>query len=343
MSGGVDSGMAAFLLKQQGYEVLGVFFRLSDNYVNSETAARAICKFLEIKFYPYNLASEFEKEIIKYFIDNYKKGLTPNPCVKCNQLIKFNHLLRIMKELKADYVATGHYLINKKIVKGGIINYKLYQGKDSSKDQTYFLYNLSQTKLKHIIFPIGKYFKNDIKKMASRINLPNIKQESQDVCFLAGEDGIIEHNKFLKKYIEAKPGPIKLASGEKIGEHQGLSFYTVGQRKGIEIGGRGPYYAAKMNYRTNTLFVTNDANDPLLCSNFLTAEKVNWVSGKEPKMPFDCEAVIRYRHRPVKCKVDIKNENKYIVKFSEPQRAITAGQSVVFYKGNELLGGGIIK
>ncbi len=362
LSGGVDSGMVAWLLQQQGYDVLGVFFRLSDNYLVGETAARAICKFLGINFYPYNLAGEFKKEIIKYFIDSYEQGLTPNPCVQCNQFIKFHHLLRIMKELKADYVATGHYLENKKINRAGKTIYKLYRGKDDTKDQTYFLYNLKQSQLKHVLFPIGDYLKKDIKAMADKINLPNIKQESQDICFLNDENGIIEHGKFLKKYIKTKVGPIKLLSGEKLGEHQGLPFYTIGQRKGIEIGGRGPYYAAKMDYKTNTLYVTDNANDPIFFKDSLIAKNVNWISGKEPKMPLQCEAVIRYRHKAVKCEVTKSNMKadkrlsafktdegekpacrlQYAVKFLEPQRAITPGQSVVFYNGDELLGGGVI-
>lgn len=345
MSGGVDSGMAAFLLKQQGYEVLGIYFRLTDNYLAGETAARAICKFLGIKFYPYNLTNEFKQEIIEYFIESYKQGLTPNPCVKCNQFIKFHHLLRVMKELQADYVATGHYLGNKRTRSAGKFIYKLYRGQDNTKDQTYFLYNLKQSQLQHILFPIGGYFKKDIKAMADKINLPNIKQESQDVCFLNNEEGIIEHSKFLKKYIKTKVGDIKLLNGDKIGKHQGLPFYTIGQRKGIEIGGRGPYYAAKMDYKTNTLYVTDDGNDKILFKDSLIAKNVNWISGKEPKMPFECEAVIRYRHKATKCKVESCKVKSgiYKVVFEEPQRAVTPGQSVVFYKGDELLGGGVIK
>jgi tRNA-uridine 2-sulfurtransferase len=352
MSGGVDSGMTAYLLKQQGYEVMGVFFRLTDNYIASESAARAICRFLDIKFYPVNLTREFKKEIINYFIKSYECGQTPNPCVKCNQFIKFQHLLRVMREFKADFVATGHYLKKKEIKRGKNISYKLFCGDDEKKDQTYFLYNLTQSQLKHIFFPLGKYFKKDIQAMADKIKLPNIKQESQDICFMNIDGIIIEHNDYLKKYIKAKPGKILTLNGEKIGKHQGLPFHTIGQRRGVEIGGKGPYYAAKMDYKKNILYVANDVNDPTLFGDSLIAKDVNWINGEEPKLPLQCEAVIRYRHKPAKCTIEkaTKQADKrlsacrfqYKVKFSEPQRAITAGQSVVFYQGNELLGGGVI-
>ncbi|OQA38956.1 MAG: tRNA-specific 2-thiouridylase MnmA [Parcubacteria group bacterium ADurb.Bin316] len=227
----------------------------------------------------------------------------------------------------------------------------MYKAVDANKDQSYFLHKLSQDQLKKLIFPLGDYRKDEVRVLARQFKLPTAtKKESQEICFVSDKG----HNEFLKRYLKLKPGSIRLMNGEKIGEHKGLPLYTIGQRRGIEIGGRGPYYAAKMDYKTNTLFVTDSANDQILFGNSLIAKDVNWIAGREPKMPFFCEAVIRYRHKPIKCKVkklsslakateDKKVEsNVYEVKFKEPQRAITAGQSVVFYKGDELLGGGII-
>ncbi len=363
MSGGVDSSAAAVILKKQGYEVTGMFMRLGvENQDKSEAAARLVCTKLNIKFYPINLSYKFRKEVIDYFLNSYSSGLTPNPCVKCNQMIKFKELLRIAQELSMDYLATGHYVKNKKFplkadqplagkipVCAGRKNkktiYKLYRGKDKEKEQSYFLYGLTQEQLAHILFPLGDYTKKQVKDMADKEKLPYLVKESQDVCFLSGD-----HNKFLKEHLNLKPGPIKTLTGKKIGQHQGLPLYTIGQRKGVEIGGIGPFYVAKCDYKTNTLYVVENGNDPALYSNKLIAQNVNWIAGEEPKMPLHCEAVIRYRHKVTQCQVrklksrKLKVErDEYSVKFSQPQRAITPGQSVVFYWGQEVLGGGIIK
>lgn len=337
ISGGVDSSVAAFLLKKEGYEVIGVFMRLGDNYMESESAARAVCQKLDIKFFPVNLAEKFHDEIINYFLDAYRDGLTPNPCVKCNKLIKFGELLRVADELEADYLATGHYLKNKKV--GDI--YRLYRGSDSQKDQTYFLYNLGQEQLVRILFPISEYQKDEVREIADREKLPYLVKESQDVCFLNKNGKIIDHNDYLAEHLDQKPGPIKNMDGEILGEHKGLPFYTIGQRRGVEIGGTGPFYVAKCDYDTNTLYVVNDLNDPALFSSSLQVTEVNWVSGVEPQMPYKCSSVFRYRHIPVDSIIE-KIDNEYYVKFIEPQRAITRGQSIVFYDEDELIGGGVI-
>jgi len=357
MSGGVDSSTAAFLLQKKGYEVMGVFMRLDDKHGLAEAAARQVCDHLGIKFYPVNLSAKFKKEIINYFVDSYKKGLTPNPCVKCNQLIKFGELLRIASELDCEYLATGHYTRLRREFPislprrqagnfpaspaGGQFPIKMLRAKDDSKDQTYFLYNLTQKQLKKILFPLGEYKKEDIKKIAKKEKLPVLKSESQDVCFLNIDGKIIEHNDYLKKYIKKNPGPIKTIDGKIIGKHQGLPFYTIGQRRGVEIGGTGPYYVVRTDYITNTLYVSTNHDDPELYKKELIAKDVNWLAGIQSKMPLKCEAVIRYRHKAVKCKISSKN-GKYLVKFDKPQRAVAPGQSVVFYRGEELLGGGII-
>jgi tRNA-specific 2-thiouridylase len=350
MSGGVDSSTTAKILKDQGYDCLGVFMRLGiERGCCDEAAARAVCQKIGIKFYPVDMKRAFNKEVKEYFLQAYQGNSTPNPCVKCNQLIKFGALLKRAQELGCDYLATGHYLKIKKIKN----KFHLYRAKDITKDQTYFLYNLTQAQLKHILFPMGDLIKKDIKVAAAKAKLPNLKTESQDVCFLSGE-----HNDYLKKYLKLKKGEIKTTNGEVIGEHQGLPLYTVGQRKGVEIGGKGPYYVVSRDFANNILYVTNNPNDSVLSGEYLLAEKVNWIAGQPPKFPFSCNAVIRYRHPEVPCTISnsplsrglLNPETSGVavrpgcvtVKFKTPQRAITPGQSVVFYKKDELLGGGII-
>ncbi len=334
MSGGVDSSTTAKILKEQGLDCLGVFMRLGiERGCCDEAAARAVCQKIGIKFYPFDLKRAFNKGVKEYFLKAYQGRLTPNPCVKCNQLIKFGELLKRVRALGADYLATGHYLKLKKIG----TKYHLYRAKDLTKDQTYFLYNLTQAQLKHILFPMGELIKSKVKVQALKDQLPNLRTESQDVCFLSGD-----HRDFLRKNLKFTNGEIKNATGEVLGRHEGLPFYTIGQRKGVEIGGKGPYYVIGRDFESNTLYVTNNPDDPALAGDYLLAEKVNWISGKAPKFPFQCSAVIRYHHPEVSCVVTKAKDGHLIVKFKVPQRAITPGQSVVFYKKNELLGGGII-
>jgi tRNA-specific 2-thiouridylase len=352
ISGGIDSSVAALLLKKQGYQVIGLFMKLGFSDEKGERAARAICQKLNIKLYPINLALKFKQEIIEYFLDSYARGLTPNPCVKCNQVIKFGELLRLTRELKAEYLATGHYAKNVKLkIKNEKWIYKLLCGKDREKDQSYFLYNLTQRQLAHILFPLGKYTKKQVKEIADKEKLPYLARESQDICFIKIDGKIADHNDFLKKHLKLKPGPIMTLAGEKVGEHQGLPLYTVGQRKGVEIGGIGPFYAVRADYKANTLYVAKNSHDPALFSNKLIAQKVNWVAGIEPKLPLNCQAVIRYRHKPVNClitktsyvlKRHRMSDKEYLVEFRKPLRAVTVGQSVVFYLEQELIGGGII-
>ncbi|MCU0679681.1 MAG: tRNA 2-thiouridine(34) synthase MnmA, partial [Planctomycetes bacterium] len=365
MSGGVDSSVAACLLKKE-YEVTGLFMRLGDGETASgETAARAVCRRLGIPFYPVNLADDFERAVIGYFLKSYQNGLTPNPCVRCNRLIKFGALLQRARELGGEYLATGHYVRSKKSpahakasagreVRSKKPLYQLLRGLDIEKDQSYFLYNLTQVQLKHILFPLADYKKEEVRKIADENKLPYLKKESQDVCFMLEEGKIIEHNEFLKKHLKLKPGPIMiypsappghlpLVRGENqsafpplprgggrrpegyIGEHKGLPLYTIGQRKGIEIGGTGPYYAVRADYRTNTLYVVKDFDDPALYRDECFVEETNWIAGQEPIMPLKCDAVIRYRHKAVACRVSrIANrasrtlqDESYLVKFTE--------------------------
>lgn len=334
MSGGVDSSTAAKILVKKGYQCIGVFMRLGIcGSCCDEGATRRVCQKLGIRFYPVDLSHQFKKEVKDYFLDAYQRGLTPNPCVACNKFIKFGELLKIARKLGCYHLATGHYVKLKKIGK----KYKIYRPADKKKDQTYFLYNLTQESLKHILFPLGDFKKEKIREEADKEKLPCLKKESQDICFLPGD-----HNVFLKDYIKPKKGPIKTLSGKKLSEHKGLPFYTIGQRKGIEIGGTGPYYAVRADYKTNTLYVTKDSKEPALFRDILKAKNVNWLGVNEPKYPLNCQAVIRYRHKEVPCVVKSGKKSLILVKFESLQRAITPGQSVVFYKGSELLGGGII-
>ncbi|MCK5416473.1 tRNA 2-thiouridine(34) synthase MnmA [Candidatus Parcubacteria bacterium] len=344
ISGGVDSAVSAFLLQKQNYEVIGIFMRLHDGDQQSEDAARQICNFLGIKFYPINVSVKFKKEVIDYFVESYKKGITPNPCVQCNKFIKFGELFKVMKDLGGDYLATGHYIrFQRRITNYELrITNKIFKGFDKEKDQSYFLYNLKQEQLKKILFPIGGMEKDDVRKIAEENEIPYLKKESQDICFLVRDGKIIEHNEFLKKNIKLKPGFIKTMDGKTVGEHVGLPFYTIGQRRGIDIGGTGPYYAVKMDYETNVLYVVKDPNDKVLFSDEFIVGDVNWISGKDVQ-ELKCEVVIRYKHQPINCKIlKIENKDEYLVKLDKPQRAIMPGQSAVFYNSDELLGGGVI-
>lgn len=335
MSGGVDSSTVARMLRDKGYDCVGVFMRLGiERGCCDEAAARRVCTKLGIKFYPVDVRVKFRKEVKDYFLKAYEKGITPNPCVACNKFIKFGELLKKAGDLGCDYLATGHYIKIKKIGS----TYKLYKAKDSSKDQSYFLYNLTQNDLSKILFPLGDSLKEKLKNKATKDDLPFLKKESQDICFLAGD-----HNEFLKNNLKLKKGVIKTLDGEVVGEHQGLPLYTIGQRKGVEIGGKGPYYVVRGDTKTNTLYVTNKPDEESLYGKSVEAENINWISGKTPKSPFKCSTVIRYRHKPVPCTVYSKENGEITVKFLNAQRAITPGQSIVFYKNDELLGGAIIK
>ncbi len=352
MSGGVDSSVAAKLLKGKGVEAVGVFLHFwKENLPGADTAenkccsvkalldARRVSHKLEMPLYTFNFDEVFKKEVVDDFLDEYAGGRTPNPCVRCNKRVKLGLLLKKARGLGFDYVASGHYAKIKKVKRGDKTIYKLFRATDKEKDQSYFLYTFNQDELAHLLFPLENLTKPKVRRAAKQAGLPVAeKKESQEICFIAEKS----HNEFLKRHLKLKKGPIIiLESGQAIGEHQGLPLYTIGQRKGVEIGGTGPFYVVKLDYSTNALYVAKDGNDQSIFSDKLTAKKVNWISGEEPQLPLRCEAVIRYRHKPVKCVVT-KKGSRYLVEFAEPQRAITPGQSVVFYKGDEVLGGGII-
>lgn len=358
MSGGVDSSVAAQLLKNQGYDVAGVFLHFwkddsagpkAENRccsLESMLDAKEVAAKIGIPLYTFNFSEPFKKAVVDNFLSEYAAGRTPNPCVVCNRKIKIGLLLKHARALGYDYLATGHYLNIKKVGR----EYKLFKAKDVNKDQTYFLYTFGPEELKHLLFPLGGYIKPQVRKLAEKFDLKVAhKAESQDICFLSGD-----HNNFLKKYLQLKPGDIRLLeTNEKIGEHLGLPLYTIGQRRGL-VGGTGPYYVAKFDYKKNILYVVKNWNENILYQPGLIAKKVNWLSGKSPQKAFKCEAVIRYGHKAVKCTVTPKNKKSikdkklaptysdYIVTFNKPQRAVTPGQSIVFYDKKQVLGGGLI-
>ena len=345
LSGGVDSSVATILLKEQGYQVEGVFMRLGIAIDNqSEKNARAVAKKIGIKFRVLNLSKEFKKKIINYFISEYEKGRTPNPCVECNREIKFGILMDEVLKDEDSFIATGHYVRSQKFIKSKVHKVKvkkakLLKAKDANKDQSYFLYNLNQKKLRRCLFPIGEYTKDEVRKIAKKYKLEiQDQKESQEICFVQDK----YYGDFLKKYLKLKSGNIIDENNNILGKHKGLPLYTIGQRRDIGIGGTGPYFVIGMNKKKNQLVVSNNKNNQNLFSKKVIIKKVNWISGNIPRLPLKVKAKARYRMNECSVVVD-KVNNKYIVKFSKPQRAIMSGQSIVFYKGDEILGGGIIE
>ncbi|MCX6766108.1 MAG: tRNA 2-thiouridine(34) synthase MnmA [Candidatus Moranbacteria bacterium] len=369
MSGGIDSSVAAYLLKKQGYDVTGFHLRLFKDE-KKEKQIKKIAKMIGIPLVVRDARKEFKKKVIDYFLREYETGRTPNPCVACNREIKFKFLFDELSKQNADYVATGHYArIMKHItynIKHGI--YKLYKAKDKTKDQSYFLYTLAQKQLVKIIFPLGNYTKTEVRKLAKKFRSPvTQKDESQNVCFLAGKCP----DDFLKRYLKLRKGNIVDSRGKIIGRHEGLPFYTIGQRRGIKIGGTGPYYVVGKNKKQNRLIVTNKKDDPLIFRKSAFLQNVNWIAGKpastrshrgEPKLPLKVLARTRYRNPLVGAIIELTNNRparfdsrsdsgrqlitknfKCKVVFEKPQRAVTPGQSAVFYgKNGEVLGGGVI-
>jgi tRNA-specific 2-thiouridylase len=351
MSGGLDSSVAAALLKRAGFDVIGVFMKFwaetdKNDLIGSknrccspeaELRARKVAKILKIPFYVFDFSRDFKKKIVDYFLKELKKGNTPNPCVVCNKEIKFGLLLEKALSLGADFVATGHYarikgIRNKEL---GIREFKLLRAKDKEKDQSYFLWMLNQKQLRRILFPIGDYTRKEVENLAKKFKLPVLRaKKSVEICFIK-----TTLDDFLRKYLKEKPGKIIDTQGKILGEHRGLWFYTIGQRKGIGLPG-GPYWVLDKNVKENTLIVTKNEKD--LFKKELICKNVNWIAGKEPKLPLKIQAKIRYRHQltwAVSYKLKAKS---YKLVFEKPQRAITPGQSIVFYRGQEVLGGGII-
>jgi tRNA-specific 2-thiouridylase len=346
MSGGVDSSVSALLLKNQGYNVIGVFMKNwdeKDDEGNCTSSydyedARRVCDQIDIPCYTINFVKEYWDRVFTYFLDEYRKGRTPNPDVICNKEIKFKAFLDYAIKIGADYIATGHYS-QVDYVDG---KYRLLRGVDKGKDQTYFLCALGQYQLSKSIFPVGHLNKKEVREIAREAGLKTAeKKDSTGICFI-GERNFKE---FLSNYLPAQPGDIKTFSGEVLGKHDGLMYYTLGQRKGLGIGGIGtgePWFVVEKDLENNILYVAQGEDHPALYSYGLKGVAINWVSGEVPKGSFKCTAKFRYRQPDQGVTVYIDDETKCTVVFDEPQRAVTPGQAVVFYDGEACLGGGII-
>jgi len=352
MSGGVDSSVAALLLKKQGYDCIGVFMKNYDDSCDGSKcsasvdyeSARKAAHHLDIPLYTFNFEKEYADCVLSYFYREYQSGRTPNPDVMCNKEIKFKVFLDKILKLGCQYMATGHYAQREVYKnKNGKESYKLLKGVDQNKDQSYFLCALNQRQLKYSLFPIGGLTKPEVRKLAKQAKLPNAERpDSQGICFV-GEVGLVD---FLGKKIKNKVGKIVMVDGRIVGEHKGVMYYTIGQRKGIGVpGGSGePYYVVDKDVKKNLLIVAKGQEDKFLYKKELIAEKIHWIA-EVPKLPLKCSAKIRYRQPDQKCVVKFIRGSKTKVKvtFADPQRAVTPGQAIVFYKGDTLIGGGVIK
>jgi tRNA-specific 2-thiouridylase len=355
LSGGVDSSVAALLLKQQGYEVSAIFMKNwneddDEDYCPAEedfADAQSIAAVLNIPFHGVNFAPEYWDNVFAYFLAEYKAGRTPNPDILCNKEIKFKVFLDYALSQGAEKIATGHYAR----VKEENGQFYLLKGKDNNKDQTYFLYTLGQYPLSKTLFPVGELDKSEVRSLAEEHHLATWdKKDSTGICFI----GERNFNDFLSRYLPAQPGDMVTPEGEIVGRHKGLMYHTLGQRKGLGIGGRKssddksgqPWFAAKKDIENNRLIIVQGKDHPLLYSQSLTASDLHWVSGQAPETPFQCRAKTRYRQPDQDCVItrldQSDNPGKCVVEFASPQFAITPGQSVVFYQDEVCLGGGVI-
>ncbi len=348
LSGGVDSSVSALLLKQAGYDVHAVFMKNwqgddDDEYcaASADLAdAQAVAARLQIPLHAVNFAEQYWDRVFKHFLQEYKAGRTPNPDILCNKEIKFRAFLDYALAQGADYIATGHYA--RCIDQDG--EQQLWKGLDANKDQSYFLHLLDQSQLAKSLFPIGEMEKSAVRKMAADHHLPNHnKKDSTGICFI----GERKFKDFLSEYLLAQPGNIETASGDSIGRHDGLMYYTLGQRQGLHIGGNNqhlelPWYVVDKDIARNVLIIAQGHDHPLLFAQGLSCLNIHWISGKTPELPLQCTAKTRYRQSDQHCLVTIDNKGLTHVMFDKPQRAITPGQSVVFYHGAQCLGGGVI-
>lgn len=346
MSGGVDSSVAALLLKEQGYNVQGVFMQNWEEDEDDNCTARqdfrdasAVCKRLGIKLHSVNFSREYWDRVFEHFLAEYQAGRTPNPDILCNKEIKFKAFLDYARSMGAERIATGHY--------ARVVHHEshsqMLRGLDNNKDQTYFLYTLGQAQLQHALFPVGELEKADVRALAKDAGLHTFsKKDSTGICFI----GERNFKNFLSNYLPAQPGDIVTPAGEVIGRHHGLMYHTIGQRQGLGIGGLAnasdaPWYVLEKNLETNQLIAGQGHNHPLLLKSQLQASQLHWCADKPPGKRFTCTAKTRYRQTDQHCTVTLTNEG-CTVDFEEPVRAITPGQSIVFYDQAICLGGGII-
>jgi tRNA-specific 2-thiouridylase len=333
LSGGVDSSVAALLLKETDYEVMGIHMRLRDSTDHEYQAHRAedICRILNIPYCQVDMQKEFESSVVDYFCWEYRQGRTPNPCVACNQHIKFGFLLDKTSSLGADYLATGHYARVEYYRDG----YGLLKATDVRKDQSYFLYTLTQERLEHVLFPLGGHSKDAVKQMAKQAGLPAAAGSSQDICFISQKN----YDTFLNQRFSSTPGDIVDISGRKLGQHHGIAFYTIGQRHGLGLASSEPLFVTRIEREQNKIVLGYEKE---LYSRNLTAQKPNWISGKPPVEPIAVTARIRYKSKDAEAIV-FPHDDSVDVNFARPQKAVTPGQAIVFYNVDEVLGGGTIE
>lgn len=349
MSGGVDSSVAAWLLREQGYHVEGLFMKNweqddKEGYCAAATDladATAVCQQLNIPLHVVNFAEAYWDRVFNHFLSEYEAARTPNPDVLCNKEIKFDAFLNHALSLGADFIATGHYAKVKHHAGLG----QLFKAKDRDKDQTYFLHAVSPKALGKTLFPIGDYLKSDIRNFAKELGLvTHAKKDSTGICFI----GEKRFKSFLNEYMLAKPGHIQSVQGEIIGQHDGLMFYTYGQRQGLGIGGlkdssEEPWYVVDKDIATNTLIVAQGSHHPMLYAQGLICGPIHWLTETPAELPLTCYAKTRYRQPDQACVISPEHQQQHCVMFSSPQRAITPGQYIVFYDKNQCLGGATIQ
>ena len=336
MSGGVDSSLAAALLKKEGYDVLGITIHHYDG-IESLKSAEQTALDLKIPWHVLDFTKEFKTIVIQNFCNEYSAGRTPNPCVICNLKIKFGLLLEKAKSLGADYLATGHYAINEYDQKSK--KFLLKRGVDESKDQSYFLYRLNQDVLPYILFPLGKFKKSQTREFAKKYGLKNYKkEESQEICFIQDDN----YRKFLIQNISEtiNPGKFKDKEGKTLGEHQGIPFYTIGQRKGLGVSLNKRMYVTEINSHKNVIILSDDKD---LYKDKLLVKDLNFVSGDKLSNSIRAEVKIRYNSKKSPANISPYHEDEVLINFEKRQRAITPGQSAVFYQGDVVIGGGIIE
>ena len=354
LSGGVDSAVSAALLIKQGYDVTAAYmvnyegtnqFGESCSVPEYRDAVR-VAAHLGIPILKFDFTKEYKQMVLDYIFKEYSLGRTPNPDILCNKFVKFGAWLTKARELGFNYLATGHYASIKIKKYNDKKLFQLMEVKDKNKDQTYFLHQLTQEQLSNVLFPIGSYIKPEVRKLAKKFNLPVAdKEESMGICFI----GEVSMKDFLQQRIKPQPGNIILSSGEVVGTHEGLPFYTIGQRHLVTVETRfiasgsetRPLYAVAKRSKTNELVVGFE-DDPLLFTKEIEVGEMNWISGQSPKFPLQCEVRLRHRQELQKCTIDIQENSSVTVLFAKPERAVTPGQFAVFYKSGQCLGGGVI-
>jgi tRNA-specific 2-thiouridylase len=348
MSGGVDSSVAALLLQQDGYEVHGLFMHNweedEDDYCTAAEdfqEARGACELLGIPLHRVSFAAEYRDRVFARFLAEHRAGRTPNPDVLCNREIKFGSFLDYARRLGAEHIATGHYA---RVERGEDGLARLLEGRDRAKDQTYFLHAIAQEALDRTLFPLGGMEKSAVRARARAHGLANFdRRDSTGICFI----GERPFRSFLASFLPEEPGPMRTPEGETVGHHRGLAYYTLGQRQGLGLGGRrggrdAAWFVIGKDTARNVLVVAQGEDHPALYSDVLVAADVHWISGTAPRLPLRCAAKVRHRQSKQACTMSARDEDRCLVRFDEPQRAVTPGQYVVLYAGEQCLGGGVI-